>query len=135
MHTLRNSGMMRGKSRRHWFSPWVRKIPWRRKWQPTAVFLPRKSHGQRSLAGYSPWGHKRVGYNLATKYTQQSPMVPKELAGVTWPVCCALKGCSRDSRRIHMVFQVNKLGQDILGKESAFRRHKGKRMPSMFRLR
>ena len=40
------------------FNPWVRKIPWRRKWQPTQVFLPEKSHGQRSLAGYSPWGHK-----------------------------------------------------------------------------
>ena len=40
------------------FDPWVRKIPWRRKWQPTPVFLPRKSHGQRSLAGYSPWGSK-----------------------------------------------------------------------------
>ena len=33
-------------------------IPWRRKWQPTPVFLPGQSHGQRSLAGYSPWGHK-----------------------------------------------------------------------------
>ena len=32
---------------------------WRRKWQPTPVFLPRKSHGQRSLAGYSPWGRKQ----------------------------------------------------------------------------
>ena len=35
---------------------WVRKIPWRRKWQPTPVFLQRYSHGQRSLVGYSPWG-------------------------------------------------------------------------------
>ena len=69
-----------------------------------------------------------------TKYTQQSQMVPKELASVTWPVCCVLKVCSRDSRRIHVVFQVNKLGQDSLGKELAFRRHKGKRIPSMFRL-
>ena len=34
------------------------KIPWRRKWQPTPVFLPGKSHGQRNLAGYSPWRHK-----------------------------------------------------------------------------
>ena len=34
------------------------KIPWRRAWQPTPVFLPRESHGQRSLVGYSPWGHK-----------------------------------------------------------------------------
>ena len=42
--------------KRRWFNPWVRKIPWSRKWQPTPVFLPGKSHGQRSLAG--PWGHK-----------------------------------------------------------------------------
>ena len=42
------------------FNPWVRKIPWRRKWQPTPVFLPGKSHGQRSLAGYSPWGCKEL---------------------------------------------------------------------------
>ena len=40
------------------FDPWVGKIPWRRKWQPTPVFLPGKPHGQRSLVGYSPWGHK-----------------------------------------------------------------------------
>ena len=42
--------------RRCAFDPWLRKIPWRRKWQPTPVFLPRKTHGQRSLVGYSPWG-------------------------------------------------------------------------------
>ena len=40
------------------FNPWVGKISWRREWQPTPVFLPGESHGQRSLAGYSPWGHK-----------------------------------------------------------------------------
>ena len=40
------------------FDPWVRKISWRRAWQPTPVFLPGESHGQRRLAGYSPWGHK-----------------------------------------------------------------------------
>ena len=47
--------------RRHttWgFDPWVGKIPWRRKWHPTPVLLPGKSHGQRSLVGYSPWGRK-----------------------------------------------------------------------------
>ena len=53
--------------RRHGFSPWVRKIPWRRRWQPTPVLLPGKPHGQRSLAGYSPEGHRRVGHYLATK--------------------------------------------------------------------
>ena len=47
------------------FDPWVGKILWRRKWQPTPVFLPGKSHGQRSLVGYSPWGHKRVGHDVA----------------------------------------------------------------------
>jgi len=41
-------------SRKHRFEPWVRKIPWRRAWQPTPVLLPGASHGQRSLAGYSP---------------------------------------------------------------------------------
>ena len=40
------------------FNPWVRKKPWRRKWQPTLVFLPGKSHGQRSLVSYSPWGRR-----------------------------------------------------------------------------
>ena len=58
--------------RRHRFNPWVRKIPWRRKWQPTPVFLPGKSHEQRNLAGpWGPWGCKRVGYDLATKQQQQ----------------------------------------------------------------
>ena len=41
--------------------PWVGKISWKRKWQPTPVFLPGEFHGQRSLAGYSPWGHKESG--------------------------------------------------------------------------
>ena len=45
--------------RRHEFHPWVGKIPWRRKWHPTPVFLPGESHGQRSLEGYSPWGGKK----------------------------------------------------------------------------
>ena len=40
------------------FNPRVGKMPWRREWQPTAVFLPGQFHGQRSLAGYSPWGSK-----------------------------------------------------------------------------
>ena len=40
------------------FNPWVRKILWRRSWQPPPVFLPGEPHGQRSLVGYSPWGRK-----------------------------------------------------------------------------
>jgi len=54
-------------SRRPRFNPCVRKIPWRMKWQPTLVFLPGKSHGQQSLASYSPWGNKRIGHDLAIK--------------------------------------------------------------------
>ena len=42
------------------FDPWVGKIPWRRKWQSTPVLLPGKSHGQRNLVGYSPWGCKEL---------------------------------------------------------------------------
>ena len=40
------------------FDPWVGKMPWRRKWQPSPVFLLGEFHGQRSLAGYSPWARK-----------------------------------------------------------------------------
>ena len=46
-------------------NPWDGKIPWRRKWLPTPVFLPGKSHGQRSLVGYSRWGSKRTEHALA----------------------------------------------------------------------
>ena len=61
------------------FDPWVRKTPWRRKWQPTPVFFPGESFGQRSLVGYTPWGrkesditehttHKLVSGNLTKLY-------------------------------------------------------------------
>ena len=46
------------RGKRRGFDPWVGKIPWNRKWQPTPVFLPGKVHGPRSLVGYGPWGHK-----------------------------------------------------------------------------
>ena len=62
--------------RRHGFDPWVRKTPWGRKWQPTPVFLPGKSHGQSSLEGHSPWGRKRVGHNLAAKQQQGRWLYP-----------------------------------------------------------
>ena len=61
------------------FEPWIGQIPWRRKWQPTPVFLPGKFHGQRNLVGSSPWGH-RVQHDWAAEqlcthtyiYTQKS---------------------------------------------------------------
>ena len=53
------------------FNPWVRKIPWRREWQPTLVFLFGEFHQQRSLAGCSPWGHTESDMTEATKQQQQ----------------------------------------------------------------
>ena len=50
------------------FEPWVRKIPWRRAWPPIPVFLPGESHGQRSLAGYSPWSCKVWDTTEATEH-------------------------------------------------------------------
>ena len=55
---VKNPPANAGNVRRPGFDPWVRKIPWRRAWQPTPAFLPGESHGQRSVAGYSPWGCK-----------------------------------------------------------------------------
>ena len=46
------------KCKRHEFNPWFGNISWRRKWQPTRIFLLAEFHGQRSLVGYSPWDHK-----------------------------------------------------------------------------
>ena len=57
---VKNLPAMQETCRRHGFDPWVGKIPWRRKWQLAPVFLPRESHGQRSLAGYSPLGRKEL---------------------------------------------------------------------------
>ena len=60
--------------RRRGFDPWVGKIPWRRKWQPTPVFLPGESPGQRSLVC---WTHKRVGNSLTTTlYIYSTPSNP-----------------------------------------------------------
>ena len=62
---------------RHRFNPWVGKIPWRRKWQPTPVFLPGKSHGQRSLVAYNPWGHKE-SYTTECTHTYTHPWTPQK---------------------------------------------------------
>ena len=56
------------------FDPWVGKIPWRRVWQPTPGFLPGKSHGQRSLVGYSPQGHKELDMTEVTLHTYMRQM-------------------------------------------------------------
>ena len=55
-----------GRHKRRGFDSCVRRIPWRNKWQPTPVFLPGESHGQRSLVGYGSWGHKELDTTNAT---------------------------------------------------------------------
>ena len=67
--------------KRHRFDPWVRKIPWRRKWQPTPVFLAGKSHEHRSLAGNSLWGCK-VGHHWA--HIQKSQYINGKSRTAAW---------------------------------------------------
>ena len=57
---VKNKAAGAGDVMRCGFNPWVGKSPWKRKWQPTPVFLHGESHGQRSLVGYSPWGCKEL---------------------------------------------------------------------------
>ena len=57
-HSCKESACQCRRHKGFGFNPWVEKIPWSSKWHPTPVFLPGKSHGQRSLVGYCPWGHK-----------------------------------------------------------------------------
>ena len=71
--------------RRPGFNPWVRKIPWRREWLPTPVLLPGEFHGQRSLAGYGPWGGKESDMTecltLSTSYAYESSLWNPEERG------------------------------------------------------
>ena len=55
---VKNPPVNAGDIREHRFYPWVRKIPRRRAWQPTPIFLPGESHGKMSMVDYGPWGHK-----------------------------------------------------------------------------
>ena len=65
-HIGKESTCQCSRCKRHGFDPWVGKIPWRRKWQPTPVFLPGNFHGQRSLGGYSPY---RVAKSRLSAYS------------------------------------------------------------------
>ena len=58
--------------RRHRFHPWPGKTPWRRAWQPTPAFLPGEAHGQRSLAGCIPLGHKELDVTDETEHTRKN---------------------------------------------------------------
>ena len=98
--------------RRPRFDPWVGKIPWRREWLPTPVFLPGKFPGQRSLVGYSPWGNKesdmterlslsqywrnskidsQISFRIKPEAFHSLPLLccPAPLDSRTPPLCCS----------------------------------------------
>ena len=79
--------------RRPRFSPWVRKIPWRRKWQPTPVFLPGKSHEQRNLVDYSPWDYKQS--EVTEPFTFSLSWVSRTLNTVSEPEYLQLISASK----------------------------------------
>ena len=68
------------------FDSWVRKIPWRRKWQPTPGFLPGESHGQRSLVGYSPWGCKESDTTEWISNKSKYHLPPPSLPCFSYPI-------------------------------------------------
>ena len=63
---VKNPGAKAGRLQRFGSDPWVRKIPWRRAWQPTPVFLPGESPGQRDPEGCGPQGHTVLDTTEAT---------------------------------------------------------------------
>ena len=73
------------------FDPWVRNMPWRRKWQLTPVFLPGKSHGQRSLAGCSPWGRKKSDTTERLTFSLSPRSGLRHAAVLSWFLCWKLK--------------------------------------------
>ena len=81
--------------RRCRFDPWVRKIPWRRKQQPAPVFLTGKSHGRRSLVGYSPWGSQRVRHNWVHTHTHTHTLYLRSSSVRFWRGWFALQLCGR----------------------------------------
>ena len=92
--------------RRHEFNPWVGKIPWRRKWQPTPVFLTGKSHGQRSLVGYSPCSYKESD---TTEQLSQHTFAP--INNVLHPVRKQSRVSPRDKNKYCMEVEVKLLSR------------------------
>ena len=75
------------------FNPWVGKIPCRRKWQPTPALLPGKSHGQKSLVGYSSWGRKKSDTTERLTHTYSAGEVSRPRPGwvlYLWLIYCTL---------------------------------------------
>ena len=78
-------------------------IPWRRARQPTPVFLPAKSHGQRSLVGYSPWGSKE------SESTEQTCTEIESEVSQSCPTLCEPMDCSLPGSSVHEILQARVL--------------------------
>ena len=103
--------------KRFMFDPRVRKIPWKRKWQPTPVFLPGQFHGQESLAGYSAWGYKESDTTECTHththtHTRVSPTL-KILKSARYN-SCELIFCECSARKIQLPFQFFSVPDNVL---------------------
>ena len=72
------------RNEKHGFDPWVGKILWKRAWQPTPVFLPGEFHGQRSLAGCSPWGCKESDVTEQLTYTHSCVVFHNKVTNLWW---------------------------------------------------
>ena len=105
-------------TRETWLRSWVGKILWRRKWQPTPVLLPGKSHGQRSLVGYSPQGHKesdtteQLHFQLHFhRYGCESWTIKKAKSEVlqSCPTLCDPMDCSLSGFSVRGIFQARVL--------------------------
>ena len=93
---VKEPACQRRRYRRRKFDPWVRKIPWRRKRQPTPALLPGEAHGQRSLAGCSPWGRKESDTAEATWHAHRDVIKsngknPTEAARLSLPVWAGIQ--------------------------------------------
>ena len=77
--------------KRYGLYPWVGEIPWRRAWQPTPIFLLGESHGERSLEGYSPWGHKELDTTQHST-AQQQGKAPEFAFPTSSGWCCCSSG-------------------------------------------
>ena len=97
----RQSACQCKRCRRHGFDPWVGKIPWRMKWKPTPVFLPRQSHGQRSLA-------VGIGRNDLRRHVRLSQQ--------DWKVGCGALLWEREVSKLLLVFRPGQMETLILGR-------------------
>ena len=88
--------------RRHRLDPWDGKISCRKEWQTTPVFLPENSHRQRSLAGYTPWGCKKL--DMTQQLNTQARLKVKVLVVQLGPTLCNPMDCSFSGSSVHGIF-------------------------------